>query len=580
MAALNQELADAWIGHATYVERYGVSVAQKVIGLLNRTDADLVQQISSRLQKITDRGFDTGPATTRRLQDVLNAVRAVNQAAYKSIGGTLTTELSDFAAYEAQWAAASIDKVLPAAVSFSTPPVRAVVAAAMSRPFQGRLLKESLDGLEASRAARIRDAIRIGVVEGQTTDQIVRRIRGTRAASYADGLLETDRRGAYTMARTAVAHVSNAARESTFVDNKDLISKVQWHATLDGKTCLICGSRDGSTYPIGSGPRPPAHYNCRCTAIPVIKSWRELGIDVDEMPASTRASMNGQVPANQTYAEWLGKQSQTMQDDILGKDKGALFRTGGLPVEKFVDKVGNELTLDELKAAAPTEYSKAGLDNPIRPPRGVPQDGIAKFLDDDQAQLTLLNDLYEGQGMDFDGQMDTVREVKENEGWYAADEDLAALRFNTSNGYLAISRRMNAGIGTLEDRKLVALAARGIDDLPQFEDPIWRAPTKRQVSADRWWEKAVIGQELDLGNQLQSFSSNQEFASGWASNSDVLLTIERPGRGAYIEPLTVNTGEHEVVLPPGLKYRVAQKGYQVINGKRFRVIALEVVDGG
>ncbi|MGT2493119.1 hypothetical protein ACU4GD_28060 [Cupriavidus basilensis] len=56
-----------------------------------------------------------------------------------------------------------------------------MLAAALSRPFQGRLLKEWASNIEADRMVRIRDAIRIGFVEGQTTDQIIRRVRGTRA---------------------------------------------------------------------------------------------------------------------------------------------------------------------------------------------------------------------------------------------------------------------------------------------------------------------------------------------------------------------------------------------------------------
>jgi hypothetical protein len=33
----------------------------------------------------------------------------------------------------------------------------------------------------------------------------------------------------------------------------------------------------------------------------VLKTWRELGIDADEVPQTTRASMDGQVPAKQTF---------------------------------------------------------------------------------------------------------------------------------------------------------------------------------------------------------------------------------------------------------------------------------------
>ena len=48
-----------------------------------------------------------------------------------------------------------------------------------------------------------------GVVQGEDVDTLVRRIRGTRAQRYADGVMEVNRRGAEAMVRTAVAEVLN-----------------------------------------------------------------------------------------------------------------------------------------------------------------------------------------------------------------------------------------------------------------------------------------------------------------------------------------------------------------------------------
>ena len=52
-----------------------------------------------------------------------------------------------------------------------------------------------------------------------------------------------------------------------------------------------------------------------------MKSWRELGIDVDEMDAGTRASMDGQVRQLTTnYAQWLERQPYERQIKVLGDD--------------------------------------------------------------------------------------------------------------------------------------------------------------------------------------------------------------------------------------------------------------------
>jgi hypothetical protein len=63
-----------------------------------------------------------------------------------------------------------------------------------------------------------------------------------------------------------------------------------------------------------------------------------------------------------TYGDWLRRQSAAVQDDVLGKSKGVLFRRGELPIDRFTDKSGAEYTLDELKRREAEAWEKAGLD--------------------------------------------------------------------------------------------------------------------------------------------------------------------------------------------------------------------------
>jgi hypothetical protein len=70
----------------------------------------------------------------------------------------------------------------------------------------------------------------------------------------------------------------------------------------------------------------------------------------------------GRVPAATTYQDFLKRQPASFQDDVLGRTKGKLFRDGGLTVDQFVDRAGNELTLDQLAATKPEAFVKAGLD--------------------------------------------------------------------------------------------------------------------------------------------------------------------------------------------------------------------------
>ena len=69
----------------------------------------------------------------------------------------------------------------------------------------------------------------------------------------------------------------------------------------------------------------------------------------------------GNVPQHVTYQEWLSRQSASFQDEVLGKAKGKLFRLGKLPLDRFVDREGRELTLHQLAQLEREAFVRAGL---------------------------------------------------------------------------------------------------------------------------------------------------------------------------------------------------------------------------
>jgi hypothetical protein len=71
--------------------------------------------------------------------------------------------------------------------------------------------------------------------------------------------------------------------------------------------------------------------------------------------------MDGQVPAETTYEDWLRTKPAAFQDEILGSEKGRLFRAGGLKLDAFVDRKGREYSLDELRRREGMAFRKAGL---------------------------------------------------------------------------------------------------------------------------------------------------------------------------------------------------------------------------
>lgn len=353
--AVNDTILDLEVRHQVGIQRLGTAVLRKLVPLLDRADAEIVQ-------KLIERGATLeGSFTSKRLQSLLDAIREINHAAHVELARELRSELQGLALYEAQFQARLLSGAIPVAVDIVTPPADVLRAVVTAKPLQGKLLKEWVSELDANQFRRLRDAIRLGMVEGETVSQIVRRVRGTRAANFRDGIMAIGKRGAEALVRTAVSHTASAAREEMFKENKAVIAELVWTSTLDTRTCPTCQSLDGRRFAMDKGPRPPRHIACRCTMVPVTKSWRELGIDLDEFEPSTRASMNGQVPETMSYGEWLRKQSASVQDEALGPTRGKLFRAGKLDVDRFVNRAGDQWTLDELRQREQEAFRKAGF---------------------------------------------------------------------------------------------------------------------------------------------------------------------------------------------------------------------------
>ena len=354
--AANDDVMAAQVGHAIGLHRLSTHYVRRVLKLLDSVDEDLLTAIRDRDPNAVSTGW-----RQQRINLLLGDFRTINQHVYRLLQRQLQGDLGELAEYEPRYQIDLMRSVLPVHLNWRTPSAEQLKALVTTRPFQGYLLKEWVAGLESGRRSRLTQAVRVGYAEGESVDQIVRRVRGTAAAGFKDGVLDISRRSAEGMVRTAVNYVSTAAREMLYEANDDLVDKVRWVSTLDLRTTPICRVRDGKIYPVGKGPRPPAHIRCRSTTTPVIKSWRDLGIDIDEAPAGTRASMNGQVPAALTYGQWLRGRPASEQDEVLGVKAGKLFRAGDLSVDKFVDSTGRAYTLAELEQRESTAWKKAGL---------------------------------------------------------------------------------------------------------------------------------------------------------------------------------------------------------------------------
>jgi SPP1 gp7 family putative phage head morphogenesis protein len=356
MPTLNEELLDQTITREVFLQRYGNGLANKVLRLLAKQE----RAIEAKLAK-------GGAITTKRiLEQRLVEIRKIIRLTTPQIETLMHRELHNLALTEADYAASGIKNGIKkhggatVASGMPQPNLAAIATATTAQPFQGRLLKEWMREFEGATARGIRNAIRIGFVEGETLDQITERVKGIKRNRFRGSTFKKARDNSEAIVRTAINHYSNFARQKAFEGMGDALSGMQWRSTLDGRTTPICQARDGEVYPVNSGPRPPAHINCRSGMTPVVKSAEQLGLRKN----ATRASMDGQIPADLSYNDFLkGKVKSDFKfvEDLLGKKKARLFRDGGLDVQNFVNPRGQVYTLKELKRDYTSAWKKAGL---------------------------------------------------------------------------------------------------------------------------------------------------------------------------------------------------------------------------
>jgi SPP1 gp7 family putative phage head morphogenesis protein len=316
---------------------------------------------------------------------MLDAVREFTQAIEKQLFQFSQASLGDLARQQAGVGFTELEETLAqlaeinarakaSGIGFNLtkPNFNLIATAATAKPIHGKLLRQWWKEWGDAVRAAVAQQVRLGIAENESIDSIVRRILGTKARNYRDGILIVKRRNAEALVRTMVNHVASQAKNSVYEANDDVIEAVEWNATLDGRTTPICQARDGKRAAIGgrdqtsipSGSRlkpptarPPAHIGCRSTILPVITDWESLGLK--NPPASTRASLNGQVANDLDYETWLKKQNKSFIRSVLGKKKTDLFLKGKVSLGRFVDLKGNSYTLEDMKRLNPKAWALA-----------------------------------------------------------------------------------------------------------------------------------------------------------------------------------------------------------------------------
>lgn len=298
---------------------------------VDASTADLLQawsvawdELADEWQQAIDDLLQTGDGEWPSRQQINRAARAtkalertateLTRLARES-SSTITGRLSDLVAAAQEWEGKFAASQLPAAT--------AVVAVTWKR-----MDAAAVDAIVARVTGQVEALTRILPAEQQA---VMKRmlIRGVATGSgpreaarmmleRLQGVFDGGRRRAEVIARTEIVDAYRVSAQASRRTNADIVEGWRWTCSASPRTCGACIAMDGKVFDIDE-PGPLGHQCCRCFAVPIVKSWKDLGFNIDE-PA----------PVQSSARDWFDAQPDTVQADILGTERLRRIRSGDL----------------------------------------------------------------------------------------------------------------------------------------------------------------------------------------------------------------------------------------------------------
>lgn len=270
------------------------------------------------------------------IQTQVQRMRAARNEGFVMAFNRLSANLGQAQAYEAQFYTAARramgQTIQSSAIVAGTP---SVMGDTMDQ-WQERLLNNDMQ--------RLKMGLNLGVRIGENEAALRARLLGQSTLGGIGGAVEATRRELDTLVRTATDVFADLARVQIDTSN-GLQGREVYVAILDSRTTKLCAGYHGKTFEAGRGPRPPLHWYCRSTRVPLVGE---------------------RTPSLPSYREWLNRLSARDQDEVLGPRQGASFRAGTLAVEGFREPAWRGLDLKRLAERERHVFEAAGMDVPFQ----------------------------------------------------------------------------------------------------------------------------------------------------------------------------------------------------------------------
>lgn len=320
--------------------------------LLQRVSNGLSKEIASQYIKMIDEAINSLGKVDISLINMNKIIKEINS----NIGldyASVEDNFNEIAITEASFIPKAINGIVAVDIMNKTLPdslVNKIVKNSILS--DGYTIKEGFEKLDIRLQETFQNQIRLGVLNGDTTQTIIKNLKPY-MMDFKDNRIEA-------LVKTALSTVVNNTRLETYKENEEIFKGYQHQSVLDSRTTFICAERDNKQWDLELKPighklpfkQTPIHYKCRSIILPLTKSYRELGLDIDEIPIGTRSSLNGYVPANTSFSQWFDKQSADFKENYLGKGRYQLYKDGKITLSDLVNQRGQTLSLKELKGVS------------------------------------------------------------------------------------------------------------------------------------------------------------------------------------------------------------------------------------
>lgn len=171
------------------------------------------------------------------------------------------------------------------------------IEAVLKYPFNGANFSDRLWKQKEHLQGQIMESLTNMMIQGASPQNLAKDFAKKMQAKKFD---------AYRLLHTESSYVMSEATHAGY--KEDGVEQYQILATLDSKTCGICGRLDGKIYPVSEAVTgknmPPFHPFCRCTDVPYYPDTPTEGMT---RAARDKDGHSIEMPESMTYEEWKKK---------------------------------------------------------------------------------------------------------------------------------------------------------------------------------------------------------------------------------------------------------------------------------